>query len=92
MNTTTSDERLLVHLASYNTNVQPDHALPNDLADWLQAVQHTARPADIIAIGFQELLPLHLACALPRAIMVFQSLIARPLAHMYSHWLGGPCA
>ncbi|KAJ7940451.1 inositol polyphosphate phosphatase [Mycena leptocephala] len=57
---------LLVQLASYNTNLQGDNGLPQDLVDWLSPTLQVSaflshqRPADIIAVGFQELLPLHL--------------------------------
>lgn len=66
-----SDGRLLVQIASYNTNLQAERGLPQDLVDWLaptlqasalgaQGVEH--RAPDIVAVGFQELLPLHLGC------------------------------
>ncbi|KAJ7444924.1 inositol polyphosphate phosphatase [Mycena latifolia] len=57
---------LLVQIASYNTNLQGDNGLPQDLVDWLSPTLQVSaflshqRPADIIAVGFQELLPLHL--------------------------------
>ncbi|KAJ6525630.1 skeletal muscle/kidney enriched inositol 5-phosphatase [Mycena capillaripes] len=57
---------LLVQLASYNTNLQGDNGVPQDLVDWLSPTLQVSaflshqRPADIIAVGFQELLPLHL--------------------------------
>lgn len=65
------EDRLLVEIASYNTNLQGERGLPQDLVDWLaptletstlraNAVEH--RAADIVAVGFQELLPLHLGC------------------------------
>ncbi|XP_006457995.1 hypothetical protein AGABI2DRAFT_216100 [Agaricus bisporus var. bisporus H97] len=60
-------ERLLVQIASYNTNLQGSAALPQDLVDWLaptlQVSQFLAKKRqapDIVAVGFQELLPLHL--------------------------------
>ncbi|KAK7693783.1 hypothetical protein QCA50_003355 [Cerrena zonata] len=62
-----SDERLLVQLASYNTNLQAERGLPQDLVDWLaptlQAsnfLSQAPRAPDIVAVGFQELLPLHI--------------------------------
>ncbi|KAJ7510052.1 Endonuclease/exonuclease/phosphatase [Mycena galericulata] len=56
----------LVQIASYNTNLQGDNGVPQDLVDWLSPTLQVStflshqRPADIIAVGFQELLPLHL--------------------------------
>ncbi|KAJ7271963.1 inositol polyphosphate phosphatase [Mycena haematopus] len=57
---------LLVQLASYNTNLQGENGVPQDLVDWLSPTLQVSTflshqpPADIIAVGFQELLPLHL--------------------------------
>lgn len=60
-------DRLLVQIASYNTNLQGVLGLPQDLVDWLAPTLqvsnflfHQQRAPDIIAVGFQELLPLHL--------------------------------
>ncbi|CEL52463.1 inositol polyphosphate phosphatase [Rhizoctonia solani AG-1 IB] len=54
---------LIVQIASYNTNLQGSHGTPQDLVDWLaptlSASQFRDAP-DIVAVGFQELLPLHL--------------------------------
>ncbi|PPQ66448.1 hypothetical protein CVT26_011206 [Gymnopilus dilepis] len=54
-------------IASYNTNLQGIQGLPQDLVDWLaptlQVSSFLARERhapDIVAVGFQELLPLHL--------------------------------
>ncbi|KZT09661.1 skeletal muscle/kidney enriched inositol 5-phosphatase [Laetiporus sulphureus 93-53] len=67
-----SEDRLLVQIASYNTNLQADSGLPQDLVDWLsptleastpRAAEVTHRAPDIVAVGFQELLPLHLGFA-----------------------------
>ncbi|PSR83096.1 hypothetical protein PHLCEN_2v5900 [Hermanssonia centrifuga] len=62
-----SGDRLLVQIASYNTNLQAEHGLPQDLVDWLAPtlqvstfLAHDPRAPDIVAVGFQELLPLHL--------------------------------
>ncbi|KAH9930704.1 skeletal muscle/kidney enriched inositol 5-phosphatase [Fomitopsis serialis] len=65
-----SEDRLTVLIASYNTNLQADRGLPQDLVDWLsptldasalriEEVEHPNRAPDIVAVGFQELLPLH---------------------------------
>lgn len=61
------DERLLVQVGSYNTNLQGGAGLPQDLVDWLVPTLQVSsflakepRAPDIVAIGFQELLPLHL--------------------------------
>ncbi|KAJ3538359.1 hypothetical protein NMY22_g5200 [Coprinellus aureogranulatus] len=68
---------LLVQLASYNTNLQGVMGLPQDLVDWLAPTLQVskflsggARAPDIVAVGFQELLPLHLGLAgLSRAVL-----------------------
>jgi hypothetical protein len=67
---TTDSERLLVQIASYNTNLQGDLGLPQDLVDWLSPTLQVSsfltkqkRAPDIVAVGFQELLPLHLGRA-----------------------------
>jgi hypothetical protein len=65
----TVDERLLVQVASYNSNLQGHLSLPQDLVDWLSPTLASSRfvtaetSADIVAVGFQELLPLHLGCS-----------------------------
>ncbi|KAG9090997.1 hypothetical protein FRC07_011961, partial [Ceratobasidium sp. 392] len=54
---------LLVQIASYNTNLQGTQGTPQDLVDWLSptlSASHSGTPPDIVAVGFQELLPLHL--------------------------------
>ncbi|KAH7912215.1 Endonuclease/exonuclease/phosphatase [Hygrophoropsis aurantiaca] len=65
-----SDERLLVQIGSYNTNLQGGAGLPQDLVDWLAPtlqvssfLSRESRAPDIVAVGFQELLPLHLGLA-----------------------------
>lgn len=62
-----TNERLLVQIGSYNTNLQAGAGLPQDLVDWLAPTFQVSsflskeqRAPDIVAIGFQELLPLHL--------------------------------
>ncbi|KAF9469211.1 Endonuclease/exonuclease/phosphatase [Collybia nuda] len=62
-----SNDRLLVQIASYNTNLQGVLGLPQDLVDWLSPTLQVStflsrekRAPDIVAVGFQELLPLHL--------------------------------
>ncbi|CUA72220.1 Polyphosphatidylinositol phosphatase INP52 [Rhizoctonia solani] len=57
---------LIVQIASYNTNLQGSQGTPQDLVDWLAptlSASHFREPPDIVAVGFQELLPLHLALA-----------------------------
>ncbi|KAF8343971.1 inositol polyphosphate phosphatase [Cantharellus anzutake] len=56
----------LVHICSYNSNMQGD-ALAQDLVDWLAPTLTTStflanqsRTPDLVVVGFQELLPLHL--------------------------------
>lgn len=67
----TGPERLLVQIASYNTALQGFQGLPQNLVDWLSPtlqvstfLSRTPQAPDIIAVGFQELLPLHLGCTL----------------------------
>jgi len=67
----TSKGRLLVQTASYNTNLQGDSGVPQDLVDWLSPTLQVSsflakepRAPDVVAVGFQELLPLHLGCKL----------------------------
>lgn len=64
---TLHNERLLVQIASYNTNLQGVLGLPQDLVDWLSPTFQVSsflsterRAPDVVAVGFQELLPLHL--------------------------------
>ncbi|KIK57644.1 hypothetical protein GYMLUDRAFT_228608 [Collybiopsis luxurians FD-317 M1] len=63
-------DQLLVQIASYNTNLQGSKGVPQDLVDWLSPtlqvssfLSHSPRGPDIVAVGFQELLPLHLGLA-----------------------------
>ncbi|KAI6028661.1 inositol polyphosphate phosphatase [Pisolithus orientalis] len=67
---TEGEERLLVQIGTYNTNLQGGAGLPQDLVDWLSPTLHVSsflsknlQAPDIVAIGFQELLPLHLGLA-----------------------------
>ncbi|KAL0946695.1 hypothetical protein HGRIS_012882 [Hohenbuehelia grisea] len=62
--------RLLVQIASYNTNLQGLLGVPQDLVDWLAPTLQVSnflsrehRAPDIVAVGFQELLPLHIGLA-----------------------------
>jgi hypothetical protein len=64
--TTSSSDRLLVQIASYNTALQGFRGVPQDLVDWLSPtlkvssfLSRQSRAPDIVAVGFQELLPLH---------------------------------
>lgn len=64
------DGNLFVQVGSYNTNLQGGAGVPQDLVDWLVPTLQVAsflskepRTPDIFAIGFQELLPLHLGLA-----------------------------
>ncbi|EJF66076.1 skeletal muscle/kidney enriched inositol 5-phosphatase [Dichomitus squalens LYAD-421 SS1] len=66
----TDPSRPLVQIASYNTNLQAERGLPQDLVDWLAPTLQVSsflarerRAPDIVAVGFQELLPLHLGLA-----------------------------
>lgn len=63
-----SEDRLLVQVASYNTALQGNDGLPQNLVDWLSPAFEVSnflardRAPDIVAVGFQELLPLHQGC------------------------------
>ena len=66
--TTMLNGRVLVQIGTYNANLQGSNGLPQNLVDWLVpslevsnflANNHAA--PDIVAIGFQELLPLRFA-------------------------------
>lgn len=85
---TVKDSDLLVQLASYNTNLQGSLGLPQDLVDWLAPtlqvstfLSRAPRAPDIVAVGFQELLPLHLGRAL-----LFLSLCAMLTSAVISVW------
>ncbi|KAL5489844.1 hypothetical protein ACEPAI_4676 [Sanghuangporus weigelae] len=61
------DNKLLVQIATYNTNLQGNSGLPQDLVDWLAPTLKVSnflargkQAPDIVVVGFQELLPLHL--------------------------------
>lgn len=63
-------DRLLVQTATYNTNLQGDSGVPQDLVDWLSPTLQVSnflakepRAPDVVAVGFQELLPLHFGFA-----------------------------
>ncbi|KAI0318959.1 Endonuclease/exonuclease/phosphatase [Amylostereum chailletii] len=65
-----SNPPVLVQLASYNTALQGLQGLPQDLVDWLSPTFEVSnflarerRAPDIVVVGFQELLPLHLGLA-----------------------------
>lgn len=79
---------LLVQIASYNTNLQADRGLPQDLVDWLSpTLQASSSHAqeyhapDIVAVGFQELLPLHLGRKLKHTLLCFDT---RPYHSVWS--------
>lgn len=66
------NDQLLVQIGSYNTNLQAGKGLPQNLVDWLSPtfqvssfLSKAQRAPDIVAIGFQELLPLHLGRGFP---------------------------
>lgn len=59
--------RILVQIGTYNANLQGNKGLPQNLVDWLAPslevsnfLANNRTAPDIVAIGFQELLPLHL--------------------------------
>ena len=88
-------DNLLVQIASYNTNLQAHYGnegLPQDLVDWLSPtltvssfLSRGQQAPDIVAVGFQELLPLHFGrewhcCSrlkLQTYISTMQSLVSR---------------
>jgi len=67
----------VVQIASYNTNLQGDFGVPQDLVDWLSPtltvsnfLSRAPSAPDIVAVGFQELLPLHLGfCGLSKSVI-----------------------
>ncbi len=66
MTTAEPSDSLLVQIASYNTALQGLRGVPQDLVDWLSPtlkvskfLSRQPRAPDIVAVGFQELLPLH---------------------------------
>lgn len=70
-------ESLLIQVGSYNTNLQGGAGVPQDLVDWLVPTLQVSsflskqpRAPDIVAIGFQELLPLHLGRMSPYSYTV----------------------
>jgi len=85
MTTTTADpssgsDRLLVQIASYNTALQGPRGVPQDLVDWLSPtlkvskfLSRQPRAPDIVAVGFQELLPLHQGRMYRTALLPFDS-------------------
>jgi len=78
-----SNQGLLVHIMSYNTNLQANRGLPQDLVDWLKPtlqvssfLSNRSAAPDIVAVGFQELLPLHFGCKLDsRADVLLEPLL-----------------
>ncbi|EJU05331.1 inositol polyphosphate phosphatase [Dacryopinax primogenitus] len=63
-------KRLRVLIASYNTALQGNKGLPQDLVEWVTPALSPTHdlpaedqvPPDFVAVGFQELLPLQLGC------------------------------
>lgn len=91
------DSGLLVQIATYNTNLQGVLGLPQDLVDWLAPTLQVskflsggARAPDIVAVGFQELLPLHLGRALHRYRCLGQVLTRTLCYGSYWQFLAGP--
>ncbi len=63
------DNRVTVQIGTYNANLQGHEGLPQNLVDWLvpslkvsSFLANTRTAPDIVAIGFQELLPLQFGC------------------------------
>jgi hypothetical protein len=61
--------RVLVQIGTYNANLQGNRGLPQNLVDWLAPslqvsnfLANNRTAPDIVAIGFQELLPLRYGC------------------------------
>lgn len=76
--------QLLIQIASYNTNLQGVLGLPQDLVDWLSPTFQVSsflsterRAPDIVAVGFQELLPLHLGRKLPSVRVHYLNYLTR---------------
>ena len=73
----TPEDKLLVQIASYNTNLQGNAGLPQDLVDWMAPTLKVSnflsrgkQAPDIVAVGFQELLPLHFGRMCTPSILV----------------------
>jgi hypothetical protein len=61
--------QVIVQIGTYNANLQGNAGLPQNLVDWLvpslkvsSFLANTRTAPDIVAIGFQELLPLQFGC------------------------------
>ncbi|KAG8819269.1 hypothetical protein FRC19_009988 [Serendipita sp. 401] len=71
------ENKITVQIGTYNANLQGHEGLPQNLVDWLQPsltvsqfLGNTRTAPDIVAIGFQELLPLQLGLTgLSKAVM-----------------------
>jgi uncharacterized protein (DUF934 family) len=73
-------DRPLVQIASYNTALQGLRGVPQDLVDWLSPtlkvsrfLSRQPRAPDIVAVGFQELLPIHQGRMYRTASLLFDS-------------------
>ncbi|KAI0301999.1 inositol polyphosphate phosphatase [Russula brevipes] len=91
MSTAALGSSLLVQIASYNTALQGLRGVPQDLVDWLSPtlkvsnfLSRQPRAPDIVAVGFQELLPLHQGLA-GRSSGVIQDRNALILSQLEAH-------
>jgi len=88
----TSQKGTVVQIASYNTNLQGDLGVPQDLVDWLNPtlkvssfLTRTPQAPDIVAVGFQELLPLHLGfTGLSRSVIRNRDTLIRSQIEQYA--------
>lgn len=94
--TSPESDRIMVQIASYNTNLQGILGLPQDLVDWLAPTLQVSsflvndrRAPDIVAVGFQELLPLHLGRQYTRNWSFTVS--SRCSFFLYSFWIFTVC-
>ncbi len=81
--------RVLVQIGTYNANLQGSKGLPQNLVDWLvpslevsNFLANNQSAPDIVAIGFQELLPLHLASEYESCFQVARA--TSPLLNAFS--------
>lgn len=104
-----AEGRLLVQIGSYNTNLQGGLGLPQDLVDWLAPTLQVStflsrepRAPDLVVVGFQELLPLHLGrpCSEPfchtfrinnwRMLLIKQSRVFQSLSSTRESHISSP--
>lgn len=86
------DNRVVVQIGTYNANLQGHKGLPQNLVDWLAPsltvstfLSNMRTAPDIVAIGFQELLPLQLGLAgLSKPVMRSRDELIRSQLEMHA--------